>query len=74
MLGALLLGLVTGQLPWWLVGAFGAYVAYTLRNLYLLDRVITGGPRLRMFGTRGLWPGLVAGIDKIRAKSRSRKL
>ena len=74
LLGALLLGLVTGQLPWWLVGAFAAYVAYTLRNLYLLDRVITGGPRLRMFGTRGLWPGLVAGIDKIRAKSRSRKL
>jgi two-component system phosphate regulon sensor histidine kinase PhoR len=75
LLGAVILGLVTGSgVAWWLGGALAAYVAYTLRNVYLLDRVISGGPRLRMFGTRGLWPGLVAGIDKIRAKSRNRKV
>ena len=50
LLGAVVLGLVTGELAWWLVGALVAYVAYMLRNVYLLDRVITGGPRLRTFG------------------------
>jgi two-component system phosphate regulon sensor histidine kinase PhoR len=74
LLGAVVLGLITGGIAWWLVGALAAYAVFTLRNVYLLARVISGGPRLRIFGTRGLWPELVAGIDKIRAKSRGRKL
>jgi two-component system phosphate regulon sensor histidine kinase PhoR len=73
LLGAVLLGLAFEQVAWWLVAALAIYVVYTLRNVYLLDRVISGGARLRVFGTRGLWPELVAGIDKLRAKSRSRK-
>ena len=63
MLGALVVGLVTGQLAWWLVGGLAAYIAYTLRNVYLLDRVISEGPRLPIFGTRCLWPEHVARID-----------
>jgi two-component system phosphate regulon sensor histidine kinase PhoR len=73
LLAALLLGFLFGQVAWWLSGALALYVAYTLRNIYLLDRVISGGRRLILFETRGLWPELVAGIDKLRAKSRNRK-
>jgi two-component system phosphate regulon sensor histidine kinase PhoR len=73
LLAALVLGFVFGQVAWWLCGALAIYVIYTLRNLYLLDRVISGGRRLMIFETRGLFPELVAGIDKIKAKSRNRK-
>lgn len=73
LLAALLLGFLFGRVAWWLSGALALYVAYTLRNVYLLDRVISGGKRLMLFETRGLWPELVAGIDKLKAKSRNRK-
>ena len=73
MLGALLLGLWVGQIAWWLFGALAIYVAYMLRNVYMLDRVLAGGRRIPQFETRGLWPELVARIDKLRAKSRNRK-
>jgi two-component system, OmpR family, phosphate regulon sensor histidine kinase PhoR len=73
LVGALLLGIWFGQIAWWLAGALALYAGYTLRNVYLLDRVLSGGRRLPMFETRGLWPELVARVDKLRVKSRNRK-
>lgn len=53
--------------------ALALYVVYTLRNLYLLDRVIHGAGRIALFETRGLWAELVARADRIKARSRNRK-
>lgn len=73
LVGALFLGWWFGSVAWWLFAATALYTAYMLRNVYLLDRVLSGGRRLPMFETRGLWPELVARIDQIRSKSRNRK-
>ena len=66
-------GLWLGSVSWGLVGGLALYIAYTLRNLYMLDRVIFGAGRLPLFDTRGLWAELVARIDRTKARSRSRK-
>lgn len=71
--GAVLLGLWFGALAWWLVAALALYVAHTLRQLYMLDRVLAGGKRMPLFETRGLWAELFARVDKLRTKSRNRK-
>jgi len=68
-----LIGLWIGSVSWWLVGALLIYLAYTLRNLYMLDRIIYGAGRLPLFDTRGLWAELVARADRIKARSRNRK-
>jgi two-component system phosphate regulon sensor histidine kinase PhoR len=70
---ALLLGLWFGGLGWWLFAALAAYTAHTLRNLYLLDRVLDGGKRVPLFETRGLWAEIFGRVDKLRSKARSRK-
>jgi two-component system phosphate regulon sensor histidine kinase PhoR len=70
---AALAGLSAGSLSWWLVGALAIYIAYMLRSLYMIDRVIYGAGRLPLFHTRGLWAELVARADRIRARSRNRK-
>jgi two-component system phosphate regulon sensor histidine kinase PhoR len=70
---ALLLGLWFGAPGWWLAGALAVYVAHTLRNLFLLDRVLDGHKRAFLFETRGLWPEVFARVDKLRAKARNRK-
>ena len=66
-------GLLLGSVSWALVAGLAAYVLYTLRNLFLLDRVIHGAGRLPLFETRGLWAELVARVDQIKARSRRRK-
>lgn len=71
--GALLLGLWFGAVSWWLVGALGLYVAYVLRQVYQLDRMLAGDKRARTFRTRGLWAEMSARADKLRAKARNRK-
>jgi two-component system phosphate regulon sensor histidine kinase PhoR len=71
--GALLLGWWFGHASWWLAGALAGYTAHTLRNLYVLDRVLDGGKRLPLFETRGLWAEIFARVDKLRAKARNRK-
>lgn len=73
VVAAALAGLWFGEVGWWVAGALGAYLAYTLRNLYMLDRSLSGGGRARIFDTRGLWAELVARVDKLRSKSRNRK-
>jgi two-component system phosphate regulon sensor histidine kinase PhoR len=73
LVGALLLGSWFGAVGWWLAGALALYVAHTLRHLYVLDRVLEGEKRTRLFETRGFWAELLARADKIRAKARSRK-
>ena len=73
LVGALLLGSWFGAMGWWLAGALALYVAHTLRHLYVLDRVLEGEKRTRLFETRGFWAELLARADKIRAKARSRK-
>jgi two-component system, OmpR family, phosphate regulon sensor histidine kinase PhoR len=73
LVGAFLLGLWFGRPGWWLFAALTLYVANTLRNLYLLDRFTAEGKRPPLFETRGLWPELVARIDKLKLKSRNRK-
>ena len=70
---ALLLGVWFGGTGWWLAGALAFYVAHTLRNLALLDRVLDGHKRVPLFVTRGLWAEIFARVDKIRAKARNRK-
>jgi two-component system, OmpR family, phosphate regulon sensor histidine kinase PhoR len=71
--GALLLGLWFGAMGWWLSGALLLYVGHTLRHLYALDRVLDGQRRVPLFETRGFWAELLARVDKLRAKARSRK-
>lgn len=73
LLAALLLGLWFGGLGWWLAGALALYAAHTLRNLFLLDKVLDGHKRAFLFDTRGLWPEIFARVDKLRAKARNRK-
>jgi two-component system, OmpR family, phosphate regulon sensor histidine kinase PhoR len=70
---ALLLGWWFGGTGWWLAGALGLYVAHTLRNVSLLDRVLDGHKRVPLFVTRGLWAEIFARVDKVRAKARNRK-
>ena len=70
---AILLGVWFGGTGWWLSGALAFYVAHTLRNLALLDRVLDGHKRVPLFVTRGLWAEIFARVDKIRAKARNRK-
>jgi len=67
------IGYWLGSVGWSLVVALAAYLAYTLRNLYILDRVIFGAGRLPLYETRGLWAQLVARADRVKARSRSRK-
>ncbi len=71
--GALLLGLWFGATGWWLAGALMLFVGDTLRHLYVLDRVLEGHKRVPLFETRGFWAEVLARIDKLRAKARSRK-
>jgi len=71
--GALLLGLWFGAMGWWLAGALLLYVGDTLRHLYALDRVLDGHKRVPLFETRGFWAEILARIDKLRGKARSRK-
>jgi two-component system phosphate regulon sensor histidine kinase PhoR len=73
LVGALLLGSWFGAMGWWFSGGLALYVAHTLRHLYVLDRVLEGEKRTRLFETRGFWAELLARADKIRAKARSRK-
>jgi two-component system phosphate regulon sensor histidine kinase PhoR len=70
---ALLLGVWFGGAGWWLSGALALYVAPTLRNLALLDRVLDGHKRVPLFVTRGLWAEIFARVDKVRTKARNRK-
>ena len=69
---ALLLGASFGNAGWWLAGALALYLANTLRNLYILDRVLRRGKHAPL-ETRGLWAEIFAGIEKLKAKSRARK-
>ncbi len=71
--GALLLGWWFGATGWWLAGALLLYVGDTLRHLYALDRVLDGHKRVPLFETRGFWAEVLARIDKLRGKARSRK-
>jgi len=73
LVAALVFGLWFGGAGWWLAGALALYVAHTLRNLYLLERVLDGHRRVFLFETRGLWAEICARVDKVRAKARSRK-
>ena len=73
LVAALLLGVWFGAVAWWLVGALSLFLAHTLRNVYLIDRALDGSMRVPLFETRGLWAEMLARIEKIRAKARSRK-
>ena len=56
------------------MAALAAYTGHTLRNLYVLDRVLDGGKRrMPLFETRGLWAEIFARVDKLRVKARNRK-
>ena len=70
---AALTGLWFDAVGWWLCGALSVYVVYTLHNLYLLDQIVFGTRRPRLFETRGLWAELVARVEKTKSKSRARK-
>ena len=71
--GAVLFGWWFGGIGWWLSGALLLYVGHTLRHLYALDRVLDGQRRAPLFETRGFWAEILARVDKLRAKARSRK-
>lgn len=70
---ALFLGWWFGGPGWWLSGAAVLYIVFTLRHLYLLDRLLDGQRRLPLFETRGLWAEIFARVDRLRAKARNRK-
>lgn len=69
---ALLLGAWFGRPAWWLAGALALYLAATLRNVYVLDRILRRGKHIPL-QTRGLWAELFAEIDKLKTKARRRK-
>jgi two-component system, OmpR family, phosphate regulon sensor histidine kinase PhoR len=68
-----LLGLLFGGMGWWLAAVLALYTGQTLRNIYLLDRLLEGHRRRVLFDTRGLWAEIFVRVDRLRAKSRSRK-
>lgn len=68
----LVLGAWLGHLPWWLFAALAAYVAQTLRKIYLLEGVLAGARRVPAF-ERGLWAEIFARVAKLKARARSRK-
>jgi two-component system phosphate regulon sensor histidine kinase PhoR len=70
---ALLLGIWFGAVLEWVVAALLLSLAYALWILYLLDSVISGSGRPRLFNTRGVLSELLALVDKLRSKSRMRK-
>jgi two-component system phosphate regulon sensor histidine kinase PhoR len=70
---ALLLGFAFGAAGWWVAGALALYLAHTLRNVFLLDRVLEGGKRVPMFETRGLWAEVFGRVARLQGKARSRK-
>jgi hypothetical protein len=67
------LGYWIGSVGWGLVVALAIYVVYTLRNFFLLDRILFGAGPVALFETRGLWAEIVARADRIKARSRNRK-
>jgi len=73
VIAALSLGAWFGGMGWWLVGALALYVARLLRGVYLLDRALEGLRRVPISETHGLWPEMLARVEKIRAKARNRK-
>ena len=73
VVAALILGWWFGGIAWWLVGALALYIGHTLRNVYVLDRVLDGGSRSPLFETRGLWAEVFARIEKLHTKARNRK-
>ena len=73
LIGALLLGFWFDAPAWWVAAALGLYLANMLRELYQLDSVISGRNRPRMFDTHGFWAQLIANVDQLRAKARTRK-
>ncbi len=68
-----LLGFWLGSVSWGLVVALALYVVYTLRNFFLLDRILFGAGHVALFETRGLWAEIVARADRVKARSRNRK-
>lgn len=66
-------GFWVGAVGWSVAGALAVYVAYTLHNLYILDRFIDGAGRLPLFDTKGLWPEIVARADRLKVRARTRK-
>lgn len=68
-----LIGFWLGSASWGLVVALGLYVLYTLRNFFLLDRILFGAGHIALFETRGLWAEVVARADRVKARSRNRK-
>ena len=69
---ALLLGAWFGRPAWWLAAALALYLAATLRNVYVLDRILRRDKHIPL-QTRGLWAELFAEIDKLKTKARRRK-
>jgi two-component system phosphate regulon sensor histidine kinase PhoR len=67
------LGFWFGAVGWTVAAGLAVYVAYTLHNLYILDRFIDGAGRLPLFDTRGLWPEIVARADRLKIRARNRK-
>ena len=70
---AALLGWWFGGAGWGFAAALALYTGNTLRNLFLLDRMLDGQRRQVLFETRGLWAEIFARVDKLRTKSRNRK-
>ena len=68
-----LLGYWVGSASWGLVVGLAIYLLYSLRNLFLLDRILFGAGPVALFETRGLWAEIVARADRIKARSRNRK-
>ena len=69
---AFLGGVWLGNLAWWLTGALALYLAFTLRNLYRLDRALEKGAPVPP-ETRGLWAELYSTVVRLRSRSRHRK-
>ena len=58
---------------WWLAGVLAFHLGRTLRNVYLLDRLLAGQRRRVLFETRGLWAEIFARVGRLRTKARNRK-
>ena len=67
------LGLVTGELAWFLLIGLVIYLGWHLYNLYLLQRWLQEGKRFHPPESRGVWDDVFERIYRLQQRNRKRK-
>ena len=72
--GALAAALLTGAWALSFLGALGLYVAWHLRQMYLVERwLMTGGSLKKAPATSGIWDQIVHHVYRLQQRNRKRK-